>query len=158
MLDAGESLTIREATAADFAAVYDLICDMEATRLPRGACRNIYLHQLADPFHLYVVADDGGAVVGELHLRMEEQFHHAGMVAEIMELAVAAGHRDRRIGARLVSRARVLARSAGCVSFEVACNQRRVDAHRFYERQGLAKTHFKLTMDLGGRDDEPGLA
>lgn len=35
-----------------------------------------------------------------------------------------------------------------CVQFEVTSNQKRKNAHRFYQREGLEQTHVKLTESL----------
>lgn len=146
------STTVRMAMASDFQAVYDLICDMEQKYLPQDVMERIFVHQLADPGHAFLVADAEGNVVGVLHLRIEEQLHHAGRIAEIMELAVAAGHRDAGLGSRIFAHACDVARDAGCLQIEVACNQLRHDAHRFYQRQGMHNFHYKFSLPLAGED------
>ncbi|MFR6588681.1 MAG: hypothetical protein ACLUSL_13530 [Ruminococcus sp.] len=35
-----------------------------------------------------------------------------------------------------------------CVQFEVTSNQKRKNAHRFYQCEGLEQTHVKLTASL----------
>lgn len=35
-----------------------------------------------------------------------------------------------------------------CVQFEVTSNQKRKNAYRFYQREGLEQTHVKLTESL----------
>ena len=42
----------------------------------------------------------------------------------------------------------MIAKEEGCARLEVDSNQKRVDAHRFYEREGMRKTHFKLVKSL----------
>lgn len=143
---------IRLAAEGDFAAIYDLVCDMEGTHLPLDVFERIFLHQLNDPDHRFLVAEEDGAVMGVLHLRMEEQLHHAARVAEIMELAVAQGSRSQGVGARLFAHACEVAREEGCVQIEVACNQLRERAHHFYERQGMHNFHYKFSLPFTGED------
>ena len=145
---------IRRGGPEDLAAVYALICDMERTRLPFDRFSRIYLDRLERPEEVFLVAREGGAVTGVLHLRMETQLHHAAPVAEVMELAVAAGSRDRGLGGQLLGEARRLAEEAGCVRLEVACNRLRTDAHRFYRRQGMRDFHLKFSLDLTGTAGE----
>lgn len=148
-------MIIREGNAADADAVYGMICDMEGKRLPRGSFDRIYAEQVADrDHHRFIIADagDDAGPVGVLHLRMEDQLHHAGRIAEIMELAVASGHRDAGLGSKIFARACEIARDAGCLQIEVACNQLRHDAHRFYQRQGMHNFHYKFSLPLAGED------
>ena len=41
----------------------------------------------------------------------------------------------------MVAEAERLAREAGAAVLELTSNLRRVDAHRFYEREGFARSH-----------------
>lgn len=145
---------IRRGGPEDLEAVYELICGMEQTRLPFERFSAIYLDRLERPGEVFLVAQESGAVTGALHLRMEPQLHHAAPVAEVMELAVAPGHRDRGLGRALLAEARRLAGEAGCVQIEVACNRLRTDAHRFYRREGMRDFHLKFSLDLTGTAGE----
>lgn len=146
---------VRHASGADAEAVYELFCDMEQTRLPHGSFVEILEGQLADArHHLVLVAERDGHVVGALHLRMEPQLHHTAWVAEVMELAVAKGSRSGGIGHELLARASELAREAGCVQMEVACNRLRERAHAFYRREGMRDFHLKFSRPLVGEAPE----
>lgn len=142
---------VRAAVLADEKAAYALICDMEQSRLDGAAFHAVYVEQQESPAYcplVYETAEDG--VIGFLNLRIEDQLHHCGRIAEVMELAVAEGHRSRGVGAALFREAGRLAKGRGCLQMEVCCNRLRLDAHRFYEREGMKKYHFKLTMSLVG--------
>lgn len=146
-------LTFRGAVPADAGAVYELICDMESSRLPREEFERIFALQLAGENYLCLIAELGGETVGALNMRFEYQLHHAARIAEVMELSVAPAHRGRRIGAKLLAAARSSARENGCVQIELACNRLRTDAHRFYEREGMRPFHYKFSFPLYG---DPG--
>lgn len=142
---------VREAVPADEGAAYGLICDMEQARLDRAAFSSIFREQQESPAYCQLVCESPeGGVIGFLNLRMERQLHHCGRIAEVMELAVAAGRRGNGLGRELFREAARRAREAGCLQLEVCCNRLRLDAHRFYEREGMKKYHFKLTMNLAG--------
>lgn len=146
---------LRKALSKDEKAVYALICDMEQSRLDEAAFHEIFREQLESPAYcalVYETEKDG--TVGFLNLRMERQLHHCGRIAEVMELAVAEAYRSRGIGRELFREACRLAREQGCMQVEVCCNRLRLDAHRFYEREGMKKYHFKLTMNLTGETAE----
>lgn len=103
---------------------------------------------LSSASHLLLVAEEEGQIVGLLHLRMEFQLHHCGTVAEIMELIVSREVRSKGIGAALLKAAREQAIQHHCIQFEVTSNQKRKQAHRFYQREGLEQTHIKMTEAL----------
>ena len=143
----------RPAEGRDLDAVYALVCDMEAKELPYAAFAEIFSAQLADGARLCLVCELDGAVAAVCNLRFEYQLHHAARVAEIMELAVAPGYRNRGLGADLLREAAVAALAQGCVQMELACNTLRRDAHRFYEREGFKRYHYKFSKPLAGADE-----
>ena len=144
----------RIARIEDCEAVYRLICDMEAKTLPRGRFEEIFRAQCEDAHYECLLREEDGRVIGMLNLRYEEQLHHAAAIAEIMELVVEDGSRGKRLGKELFAKACERARERGCVQIEVACNQLRSDAHRFYLREGMKNYHFKFSRDLTGNAPE----
>ncbi len=143
-----ENTPIRSARAEDSGSVHRLLCLLEDTNLDPDVTERIFGEILASPAHRVLVAECGGAVAGMLHLRVEAQLHHAGIVAEIMELCVAEEFRARGIGAQLVAAAQGEAKAMGAPLLEVACNRRREAAHRFYEREGFSRSHFRFSRQI----------
>lgn len=116
------SVTFRKGKADDWKIVYDLICDMEGTELPAEAFRGIYDEKMDDSRFYCLLAEENGEVLGVLNLRFEKQLHHAAAVAEIMEFSVSPACRGHGVGGAIFREACSLAREAGCVQIEVACN------------------------------------
>ena len=139
---------IRLAVSADQPEIYSLICALEETSFPQEMFAWGFYTMLSSASHLLLVAEEEGQIVGLLHLRMEFQLHHCGTVAEIMELIVSCEVRSKGIGAALLKAAREQAIQHHCIQFEVTSNQKRKQAHRFYQREGLEQTHIKLTEAL----------
>ncbi len=146
-------MTFRQANREDCRAVYDMICDMEAKSLPYDAFETIFFRQLEDAHYECILGEAAGETVSVLNLRYEEQLHHAGRIAEILEFVVKDGFRDKGLGRELLEHACSRAREQGCGQIEVACNQLRKDTHRFYLREGMKNYHFKFSRDLTGSDD-----
>ena len=144
----------RKGRETDCEQVYELICEMEAKRLPYGRFREIFLRQLGEKHRYCLIREEGGRVAGVLNLRFEEQLHHAGPIAEIMEFVVAPGLRGRGVGKEMLAEAGALATERGCAQLEVACNQLRRDTHRFYGREGMGNFHFKFSRRLDGTDTQ----
>ena len=139
---------IRLAVSSDQPEIYSLICAREETSFPQEMFAWGFYTMLSSASHLLLVAEEEGQIIGLLHLRMEFQLHHCGTVAEIMELIVSREVRSKGIGAALLKAAREQAIQHHCIQFEVTSNQKRKQAHRFYQREGLEQTHIKLTEAL----------
>lgn len=138
----------RKGTLDDCKSVYDLICEMEGEQLPFAVFSEIYREQMDSERYVCFVCEEGGVIVGVLNLRFERQLHHAALIAEVLELAVASAHRRKGIGKELLARASQLAKEAGCLQIELTCNHIRKDAHRFYLREGMKNSHFKFSKVL----------
>ena len=147
---------IRKATLGDGEALWRLLCILEGRELDRAALLRILEGQLADSRRVLLVweqDEDGGGLADPrprafLNMKIEPQLHHAGRVAEIQELVVDPALRGRGVGHRLFTVALDAARDARCVRLELATNRGRLGAHRFYERERMAQTHFGYTLDL----------
>jgi (aminoalkyl)phosphonate N-acetyltransferase len=142
--------TIRPAAPADAPAVAALITDLEGSPCAQPAFAEIFAHNLAQPRVQYWVAqvEPMGPVVGFISLHAQALLHHQAWVAEVQELVVAPGCRGQGLGQQLLQTARQQARQWGCANLEVTCNQKRLATHRFYERHGLARTHYKFVEKL----------
>ena len=146
------SAVYRKSAAADCERVYALICDMENRELPFERFREIYLSQLDSDRFYCLVREQEGRMIAALNLRFEDQLHHAGRIAEIMEFSVDPACRNRGVGKDMVEQACRIARERGCLQIEVACNQLRKDTHRFYAREGMRNSHYKFSKSLTGDD------
>ena len=122
-------MVIRPAVARDGAAIYELLCQLEDARFDHEAFDARFAWQLESAAFCGFVLVDDGEIAGFINVRVEQQLHHERPVAEVCE-AVA------------------YARACGCEGIEVASNDRRARAHRFYEARGMERTHVKLTMGL----------
>lgn len=142
----------RKAAAKDGKAVYELICDMEHTMLPEEGFLQMYEEMLQDRHHVFLICEIEKRVIGVLHLRLEAQLHHVAYIAEIMEFAMDKEFRSKGFGRELFAYAADVAKQAGCVQMEVACNQLRKDTHRFYLREGMHNFHYKFSKSLTDTD------
>ena len=95
-----------------------------------------------------VVAEDGeGAVVGCLQLCILPGLSSQGASRGLLEDVRVASHcRSRGIGEQLVQWAVTEARTKGCKLVELLTHHTRVDAQRFYERLGFARSHVGMTV------------
>lgn len=138
----------RKATASDCKAVYALICDLEAKQLPYDTFSEIFNEQTADPRFYCLVCEIDHQLVAVLNLRFEGQLHHASRIAEILEFSVDASCRSQGIGKQMFAQACSIAQEFGCSQIELATNQLRTDAHRFYAREGMHNFHYKFSKSF----------
>lgn len=153
-------MKIRNARLRDLDTVYALVCELEAKTLDKEAFALIYEAGLDDPNVHYLLAEalpaasEPAAALGFMSIQVRTFLHRVGTVTEVMELVIPATVRSRGIGQQLFDRALAIARSNGCVQLELCSNVLRTRAHLFYERNGMKKYHYKLTlpMHLDGED------
>ena len=101
-----------------------------------------------DPNIQLVVAQEGdGAVIGCLQLCILPGLSSQGASRALIEDVRVASHcRSRGIGEQLVHWAVTEARGRGCRLVELLTHSTRVDAQRFYERLGFARSHVGMTL------------
>ena len=141
---------IRHACKCDLDSIYTLICNMEQVELDYHKFKKIFLDILTDEHFFCFVFEKDNLIIGCLNLRIEYQLHHVSKIAEIMELSVAENYRSCGIGKQLFSMACKVANEQGCSQIEVCCNKLRIHAHRFYEREGMKRYHYKFTKKISG--------
>lgn len=139
---------VRLGRQQDEARIYELLCCLEETVLEPEQFQQIYLEYLENPDIYCLVYEKDGVPAGLLTLRCFPMLCRGGRVGEIAELVVDPSARSRGIGHQLLQKAEQLALEAGCIRLEVASNQKRKDAHRFYRREGLEETHRKFVKLL----------
>jgi ribosomal protein S18 acetylase RimI-like enzyme len=155
MTAAASSVTIRRARRDDVGAIVTMLADdalggpRERIEDPLPACYFAAFDRVTnDPnITLVVAAGEGGAVIGCLQLCILPGLSSQGASRGLIEdVRVASRLRGRGIGEQLVQWAVAEARSRGCKLVELLTNNSRVDAQRFYERLGFARSHVGMTI------------
>ena len=142
-------MNIRDCLESDFDMVLPLLRQLwPDTMIEMETQRRVFARALREPGIRYICAEDGGVIVGFLSLTSRESLYRQGRLAYLDEIVVEEGHRSRGVGAALLKQAEELAREAGCNLLELDSAFHRADAHRFYEREGYAKTGFTFEKTL----------
>jgi N-acetylglutamate synthase-like GNAT family acetyltransferase len=143
-------MTIREAAQADSADVYRLLCEFATSYRPRPTVFEdrtfpMALAAAAEGAAEFLVAEDGGAVIGYLLAARVPTLFAGGTLLDVLELAVAEDHRGRGTGSLLVRTAIARAEQSG--DAEITVPTRR--AAGFYTRLGFSEsaTYLKYTLD-----------
>ena len=138
----------RKSKKEDVASLYELMCILENKTLPYDVFLEIYEEQLASKNSYCLVAEKENKMVAMLNMRFERQLHHCEKIAEVMEFVVLEKERNLGIGKAMFQKACDIAKENGCPQIELATNQLRLHAHRFYEREGMSNFHYKFSMRL----------
>jgi len=153
-MTATSAITIRPARKTDVAAIIAMLADDHLGRArerledPLPAPYYDAFDRLSgDPNIALVVAEEGGRVVGCLQLCILPGLSSQGVPRGLIEdVRVASDLRSRGIGEQLVQWALGEARAKGCKLVELFTHNSRVDAQRFYERLGFARSHVGMTI------------
>jgi GNAT superfamily N-acetyltransferase len=89
------------------------------------------------------VAEDGGEIVAVAGFRIGENLAW-GRFLYVDDLVTSGKHRSQGYGARLLTWVRNYAITEACSQLHLDSGSQRIDAHRFYEREGMSKSgiHF----------------
>ena len=149
------SITIRRARREDVRVIVAMLADD-----PLGSARERLDEPLPPSYfaafeavdrdsniQLVVAEGSDGVVVGCLQLCILPGLSSQGASRGLIEdVRVAAPYRSRGIGEQLVQWAVGEARARNCRLVELLTHNTRVDAQRFYERLGFARSHVGMTL------------
>ena len=91
-----------------------------------------------------LLAVDGNKAVGLTSVYADIQSLAFGPKCWLQDMVVDKERRSEGIGEQLMAAAEHWARARGLTHIELSSNGRRVDAHRFYERQGFSRANAYL--------------
>ena len=143
-----DAIVIQQATAKHVLLIYDFLCELEEEKFDFDLFQEIFIRNLHNPDCHYFLAFDGSLCVGYASVHAQWLLHHCGKVGEIQEMFVIADYRSKGIGSLLIEQLKAVAERENFEILEVTANKKRLDTHRFYERQGLERTHFKFVKKL----------
>jgi ribosomal protein S18 acetylase RimI-like enzyme len=153
-MSAASQITLRAARREDVAGIIGMLADDHLGRarerleepLPK-VYYDAFARLSSDPNIQLMVAEEGGNVVGCLQLCILPGLSSQGASRGLIEdVRVASDRRSRGIGEQLVQWAVGEAKASGCKLVELLTHHTRVDAQRFYERLGFAKSHVGMTI------------
>jgi len=141
------NITIRTATPADEEAILALLPQLfeaPGARPPsytdeRG--RTGIRWAVERPEADILLALDGDALVGLASVYADIQSIRYGKRCWLQDLVVSKDARNRGIGRLLLDAATEWARDRGCTHLELSSGMGRVDAHRFYRREGMTEQY-----------------
>lgn len=141
-------MSIRAATLEDNMKIASLL-DQLNYPVENSLLKNKIGQLINHPDHHLLVFEDKGEVLAMMSIHFVPQVALQGDFAIISYLAVDEGARNSGIGKELEEHCVQLAKDHNCDRIQVHCHIRRVDAHRFYERQGYQESRKYFSKKLG---------
>lgn len=137
-------VALRPATYDDFPALTSLAAEL-GYPMSEEDVRKRFETIRKQPEHKVVVAERDGKVVGLMSFHSLDLLYGTEKLGRITAIVVTESERGNGIGKMLVAKAEEFAREQGCKRIELTTNNRRVDAHMFYESLGYQATHKRFT-------------
>jgi GNAT superfamily N-acetyltransferase len=103
---------------------------------------------VANPDADALLALDGERLVGLATVYCDILSIRFGKRCWLQDLVTDKAQRSRGVGATLLAAAGEWARARGCNHLELTSGLGRVDAHRFYEREGMARAAYSFFVWL----------
>ena len=141
--------SVREARPADRGAIKRLIDQLGYPVTEDEVGTRLQL--IRSTGQAVLVAESEGNVIGCLSTSSMHVLHRPAPVGRISMMVVDEQFRGRKIGAAMIREAERLLASRGCQLVEVTSNNRRVDAHRFWESNGYERTSSRFAKDFTER-------
>jgi PhnO protein len=138
-------IEIKIAQPQDVDFVYQCICDLENQSFNKTVFKSIYDDNIKNTNIIYLVAHDEKPV-GFISCHIQPLLHHCGLIAEIQELYVIEEKRNQKIGSQLLRELKEKLKNKNVLQIEVVSNLKRLDTHRFYEREGFMRTSYKFVL------------
>lgn len=151
-----DSLIFRRATRADLPVIVGLYADDdkgghgdEWNEATRPVYESAFAEIDSNPRDALMVIESEGKVAGTFLMTLLPGLTgRANRRLQLRSVEVAASLRSRGIGARMLAFVEEYAKTHGAALIELTSNQTRPDAHRFYERNGYAKSHAGFKKKL----------
>jgi predicted N-acetyltransferase YhbS len=137
------SIAIRPATEADAKHVAALLIELGYPSAEADVRNRLRDSPTADTTCV-LVAQAEGDVVGLMCAQLVPYFPRGSTVCRVTALVVSADRRSQGVGEQLLAGADEFARKHRCAGIEITSAENRLDAHRFYQRLGFARTSFRF--------------
>jgi ribosomal protein S18 acetylase RimI-like enzyme len=141
------AVTLRPARGADSEPVASLLTEL-GYRSTAAGVEDRLRGSLNSETSCCLVAQADDEVIGLMSAELIPYFPTGSTICRVTSLVISSRHRSRGVGERLVEAAVAFAREHGCSGIEVTSAERRVDAHRFYQRLGFARTGLRFFQTL----------
>jgi ribosomal protein S18 acetylase RimI-like enzyme len=141
------AMTLKPAREADAERVASLMTELGYPSTAEGV-KDRLRDSLSRQTSCCLVAQADNEVIGMMSAELIPYFPTGSTICRVTSLVVSSQHRSLGVGEKLVAAATTFAREHGCSGMEVTSAERRVDAHRFYQRLGFTRAGLRFFETL----------
>lgn len=110
---------------------------------------SLRIKQMQDDRHYYIfVAENNNEVIAFIGVHTGLAFEYSGAIARIIALAVKKEYQRQGIGTKLLQKAESYFKENQVELIAVNSGIHRVEAHRFYEKQGFYKKGYSFAKTI----------
>jgi GNAT superfamily N-acetyltransferase len=143
---------IREAESKDLGGVLAVYRDAgldSRGSLTVNAAEIVYDKIKSYPNYRLYVAEHDGLICGTFTLLIMDNLANGGLPSGIVEdVAVASASQGKGIGKAMMKYAIEECQRQGCYKMVLSSNEKRAEAHKFYESLGFSRHGFSFRMEL----------
>ena len=143
---------IREAMESDLARILFIYREsgLDSRRsLELHEAQTLFLKMASYPRYKVYVAEAESEILGTFALLVMDNLVNGGIPSGIVEdVAVARKAQGKGVGRKMMRFALEECRRQGCYKMLLSSNEKRVEAHRFYEALGFVRHGFSFRVEL----------
>jgi len=142
-------MLIRQATISDLPSILQLYAEVldKGQVLSLSEAEVLFQKMSSYPNYTVYVAEQEHQVIGTFALLIMDNLAHRGTPSGIVEdVAVQENLQGKGIGRQMMQYAMQVCSEAGCYKLVLSSNQKRVEAHAFYESLGFDKHGFSFLV------------
>ncbi|MDI9861324.1 GNAT family N-acetyltransferase [Flectobacillus roseus] len=142
-------MLIRQATISDLPSILQLYAEVldKGQVLSLSEAEVLFQKMSSYPNYKVYVAEQEHQVIGTFALLIMDNLAHRGTPSGIVEdVAVQENLQGKGIGRQMMKYAMQVCSEAGCYKLVLSSNQKRVEAHAFYESLGFDKHGFSFLV------------
>lgn len=141
-------MIIRKIKKEDLEGTYNLLNELYKNKIKYDIYSKKFKESLEDDKSYSIVAEENNRIIGVLNSRLIDRLVKSKDILYIDDLIVDKDYRSNGVGKQLLQNAIKYAREKDCQTVELKSYIENVDAHRFYENNGLEKKHYDFKLNL----------
>jgi GNAT superfamily N-acetyltransferase len=148
-------MRIREARKQDLPEILRLLCVLDAeAEMSISEAEIIFERMQTYPHYRYYMAVEDDKPVGTFSMIICDNLGHAGRKFAVVEnVVVDPSCQGQGIGKVLMEAAMEEAARQGCYKLMLSSNEKRTDAHGFYDHLGFTRHGISFLVEINGKRD-----
>lgn len=141
-------MVVRKFELKDLKQCFELLNQLYKNKIEYVIFSEKYKENLENNLFYGIVAEENEKIIGVLTARVINRLVKARNILFVDDLIIDQNYRTHGIGKRLLQNAIDYATQKDCETIELKCYITNKNAHKFYENNGLEKSHYTFKKYL----------